>query len=588
MGRDIRILLVGDEGAGKSTLITSLIKEAFVPDVQLIVPEVTIPPEMTSENVTLHIIDSSTRPEYREQLETEICRAQVICIVYAIDDPDTLKAVPLCWLPYIRSFNVNVPLVLVGNKIDLRAEGKAKMSVEEDVFPIMANYKEIETCIECSGRLLLNVAEVFDFAQKAVLHPRAPIYDSQEQTLKPPCLEALTRIFTICDTDKDGILNDEELNEFQRKCFGAPLQPQELEGVKDVVRNQEPSGINKVGLTKIGFAFLHTQFIQRGRVETVWTVLRKFGYNDDLALRKDYLSPLFDHPADCTVELSPSGYQFFKELFLAFDKDNDAILSQPDLDALFSIAPESPWGDDYSQVTATSEHGAIPLQSWLALWSMTTLLDCRKTLKYLAYLGFDGDTRTALKLVRPLRMERKKKNKSQKAVLHGYVLGAPGSGKTALLQAYIGKPFISKSSISEKEAPRAVVVHPEPSSSSSIRGVDKYLVLEEVESRREGDVLLAHRQLLDACDFLCFVYDVSDPDSFGHIISLREQYKLDHLPSLVVAAKSDLAPVKQRLAIQPETYCRNQSLPPPLCVSAKGQDIADLGDALADIVATHP
>ena len=70
------------------------------------------------------------------------------------------------------------------------------------------------------------------FAQKAVLHPTAPLYDSREhvgrfnsnslalnalalQVLKPACVKALTRIFNLCDTNKDGILDAAELNEFQ-------------------------------------------------------------------------------------------------------------------------------------------------------------------------------------------------------------------------------------------------------------------------------------------------------------------------------------------------------------------------------------
>ena len=40
-----------------------------------------------------------------------------------------------------------------------------------------------------------------------------------------------------------------------------------------------------------GFLFLHTLFIQRGRHETTWTVLRKFGYDDNLQLNKEYLFP---------------------------------------------------------------------------------------------------------------------------------------------------------------------------------------------------------------------------------------------------------------------------------------------------------
>jgi Ras family protein T1 len=97
------------------------------------VPEVTIPPEVTPENVTMHIMDSSgkragkdkaksghttytlfdqpliiARPEHRELLEIEIRKAHVICIVYAIDDPNTFSRLALHWLPYIRSLGVNV------------------------------------------------------------------------------------------------------------------------------------------------------------------------------------------------------------------------------------------------------------------------------------------------------------------------------------------------------------------------------------------------------------------------------------------------------------------------------------------------
>lgn len=69
--------------------------------------------------------------------------------------------------------------------------------------------------VECSALMPLNVSEVFYFAQKAVLHPTAPLYDSREHALKPKCLDALKRIFKISDVDKDGLLNATELNQFQ-------------------------------------------------------------------------------------------------------------------------------------------------------------------------------------------------------------------------------------------------------------------------------------------------------------------------------------------------------------------------------------
>ncbi|KAI8874557.1 hypothetical protein K501DRAFT_204442, partial [Backusella circina FSU 941] len=276
-----------------STLIASLIKETFIPNVQHLIPEVTIPPEVTPDNVTMHIMDSS---EDKEHLETEIRKAHVICIVYAIDNPTTFHGISKYWLPLIRSLGVKVPAILVGNRIDLRGNDVSNESLEDEVIPIMNEYKEVETCVECSAKQLLNVSEVFYFAQKAVLHPTAPLYDSREHAsiffiLKPQCIEALRRIFKLCDVNNDNILSDDELNDFQRKCFNAPLQPQELEGVKDVVREHDASGVSEAGLTESGFIFLHSLFIQRGRLETTWTVLRKFGYGDDLSLREDFLLP---------------------------------------------------------------------------------------------------------------------------------------------------------------------------------------------------------------------------------------------------------------------------------------------------------
>lgn len=69
---------------------------------------------------------------------------------------------------------------------------------------------------------------------------------------------------------------------------------------------------------------------------------------------------------------------------------------------------------------------------WHVATSMTTLLDHRTTLKYLAYLGFEGDTRTALKITKPKKVDRKK-GKIQRNVFSCYVFGAPGSGKVVCL-----------------------------------------------------------------------------------------------------------------------------------------------------------
>ena len=65
-------------------------------------------------------------------------------------------------------------------------------------------------------------------------------------------------------------------------------------------------GVNATGLTLPGFLFLHALFIERGRLETVWAVLRKYGYNNDLTLNQDILSEIsFAHSPDQVCATSP-------------------------------------------------------------------------------------------------------------------------------------------------------------------------------------------------------------------------------------------------------------------------------------------
>ena len=103
--------------------------------------------------------------------------------------------------------------MLAGNKIDLNT-GPNAADLETDFKNIMDNFpvshpsnafQEVETCIECSAKKLLNVHELFFFAQKAVLYPTHHIYDVTQQKLKNEAVLALRRIFKLCDQDKDGI-----------------------------------------------------------------------------------------------------------------------------------------------------------------------------------------------------------------------------------------------------------------------------------------------------------------------------------------------------------------------------------------------
>ena len=100
---------------------------------------------------------------------------------------------------------------------------------------------------------------------------------------------------------------------------------------------------------------------------------------------------------------------------------------------------------------------------------MTTLLDHKTTLEYLAYLGYPGDSTTsALQVTKPRKLDRKK-GKSSRNVFLTFVCGAAGSGKTSLLRNFAGKPYMDTYHPTKK--PISVV------NSVDIDGSEKYLVV---------------------------------------------------------------------------------------------------------------
>lgn len=59
--------------------------------------------------VILAYFDSSlASAQDRLHRESEIRKAHVICVVYAIDNPHSFDRIPTYWLPYFRQLGVNV------------------------------------------------------------------------------------------------------------------------------------------------------------------------------------------------------------------------------------------------------------------------------------------------------------------------------------------------------------------------------------------------------------------------------------------------------------------------------------------------
>ncbi|XP_055678544.1 mitochondrial Rho GTPase isoform X5 [Lutzomyia longipalpis] len=575
--RLVRILLVGDPGVGKTSLILSLVSEEFPEDVPPKAEEITIPADVTPEQVPTNIVDFSAAEQTEDALADEIARASVVCVVYSVEDDTTIDRISSHWLPLIREsmpIDQKKPVVLVGNKVDL-----VDFSTIDQVLSIMEEYPEVESCVECSAKTLQNISEMFYYAQKAVLHPTAPLYSIEDHDLTNDCKKALVRIFKVCDIDGDGLLNDYELNHFQRRCFNAPLQPQVLDEVKAVLIKNIPDGIRHDAVTLKGFLYLHCLFIQRGRNETTWAVLRRFGYNEHLEMSKEYLHPAVKVPPGSSTELSHRGQQFLTALFERSDRDGDGALSPEEFKNLFSACPNVPWMSDVKWTVSTNDNGFLTLHGWISRWALMTLVDLPKTLEYLAYLGFNVHENesqlAAIHVTRERRLDFAKKQ-SSRSVYVCHVIGQKGSGKTALCRAFI---YDDMKKITEKDL-RSGVQH--CINVVQVYGQEKHLVLRDIDVRQVLDPLQPNEV---HCDVSCLVYDVSNPNSFEYIARIYIKYFAESkIPVLIVGTKGDLLEVPQNYLLQPTEFCSKYKILPPQIFSVRDNK-KDLFTKLATMAA---
>lgn len=598
----IRVIVCGDDHVGKSSVITTLVKGEYIPNIQKTLPPITISNEDYSDSLidllsnspvkggatsgsgladrrvlayiphTTVIVDTS--PSDTAKLQKELKRSDVIWLLYS--DHYTYERISLHWMPMLRSLGVNLPIVLCANKSDINVTNGVSLKTQnsDEFIPLLNEFKEIEACVRCSAKSNTNVVEAFYLCQRAITHPISPIFDSKEGNLKPAAVACLKRVFFLCDKDQDGYLNFQEFSDLHLKAFEKTATIEEFENIthsidRVIYPETTPDGRTK-GISEDGFIMLNKMYAERGRHETIWGILRSFAYTNSLSLNDKFLFPKLDVNPDSSVELSPTGYRFLVDLFVKFDKDNDGGLNEQELSNLFFPTPGIPKLWIESQFPASivcNESGYVTLQGWLAQWNLTTFLDYKTTLEYLAYLGFDeGNSSKALKITKPRKRRQKhgrpyRQPVNDRNVFNCFIIGAPQSGKSSLLELFLRGTY--SESYSPTIQPRICAKDIE------LRGGKQcYLILEELGELEPA--ILENKTRLDQCDVICYTYDSSDPDSFQYLVDLRQKHEetLKEIPCVFVALKADLDKQQQRADVQPENYTRDLCLGSPLHISS--------------------
>ncbi|KAK4472666.1 hypothetical protein MN116_003897 [Schistosoma mekongi] len=174
-----KLVVVGDGACGKTCLLTVFCKGEF-PSVYVPTIFESFVSEMVVENkrIELNLWDTAGQEDYDRLRPLSYPDTNIIVLCFSVDSPDSLENVQEKWMPEIRNFLPNVPVILVANKKDLRNDYTTKRELQKMKQHPITEYegeciaKKIgaRAYIECSAKQKEGVNEVFETAAKVALH----------------------------------------------------------------------------------------------------------------------------------------------------------------------------------------------------------------------------------------------------------------------------------------------------------------------------------------------------------------------------------------------------------------------------------
>lgn len=153
--------------------------------------------------------------------------------------------------------------------------------------------------------------------------------------------------------------------------------------------------------------------------QTCWTILRHFGYDDKLQLKRSWVEDgtvSDEELAACkNVELSKDSQAYLKRVFDAFKSREHGRLEEPQLEAVFSTTEQGiPW-------RVSQEAEQLTLEAWVGLWQKYFALAPRDAFRELLYIGYCGKMKDAVTLFKYKLTDALKVSKRK--VLHAFVIG---------------------------------------------------------------------------------------------------------------------------------------------------------------------
>lgn len=172
-----KLVIVSDGKVGKNSLLRRFAQTESIDDPECTNDYFKVDVEVDGKVVKMELCDTAWQADYNQIRPYAYMNANVMLIIFSLIDPQSLEKAINKWLPEVKHFCPNVPIILVGNKNDLRNDQNlikalAKINLKPittEEGTIIAKKNGISAYMECSAKTNDCVQEVFKSSVRAAL-----------------------------------------------------------------------------------------------------------------------------------------------------------------------------------------------------------------------------------------------------------------------------------------------------------------------------------------------------------------------------------------------------------------------------------
>mmetsp|Transcript_378 Transcript_378/g.499 ORF Transcript_378/g.499 Transcript_378/m.499 type:complete len:198 (-) Transcript_378:135-728(-) len=194
MLRPVKCVVVGDGAVGKTCLLVSYTTSSFPRDyVPTVFDNYACNVMVDGKPVNLGLWDTAGQEDYDRLRPLSYPQTDIFLACFSVISPNSFKNVADKWIPEIRHYCPNTPVLVVGTKTDLRDDKDIiQRLASRGLIPVASNEgttlaKEVGAVkyVECSALTQNGLKAVFDEAIRTTIAPPAKRKGSKSK--RSPC-----------------------------------------------------------------------------------------------------------------------------------------------------------------------------------------------------------------------------------------------------------------------------------------------------------------------------------------------------------------------------------------------------------------